>query len=344
MKEQESYDVRFSNALKKEHSKVFSPEKRSFRDDFVDEIGKCPVCGEAKYSVFCVKDSFVHKRCTNCGFVYVDPRLNFNATISFYNSDVNEIYNESKFHEVVDNAPDDLENLKNYKLLRQHLPGDVKGMKLLEIGPGKGTFLAKAANDGFEVHAIELNTLLIEKLKKITEYIYTKDILELDLPEDYFDVIYFRDVMEHIPNAIEFLTKVQLLLRKGGIVFIDTHNIDSIVNLATKDFHTVIFAFEHPVHWSPKTLTLAGEKAGLKIQKVYFDHGYQSVFHIVNYLLHPSFTYIYPPRRKKAATFFLKAAFKILNLRYVRALDSRLMNSLSRLLKKGSKMQVVFTK
>ena len=338
-----TYDERLSIALKKEHSKVIDREKGELYPSVAENLNACPVCGENDYGIYCVKDNFVHKRCTACDLVYVDPRLNQEATVAFYNSDVNEIYNEEKFHGIAENAPDNLENLKNYGLLKKHVR-DAKGKKLLEIGPGKGTFLAKAASEGFEVYAIELNKLLIENLKKTTENIYDKDILELDLPKDFFDVIYFRDVMEHIPNMKPFLQKVADILKPGGIVFIDTHNIDSLINRATKDYHTVIFAFEHPVHWSPKTLSLAGEKVGLRPVKVYFDYINLSLGRIIHHHLVPSFTYIYPPERGQISKFILGKLLRILDIKFISRIDKSLCRMIAKLFRSGAKMQVLFTK
>lgn len=338
-----TYYLRLKKALINEHSKVFDEDSGLMKKEVREELNKCPVCGTPEYKIYCVKDSFVHKRCKNCSFVYVDPRLNQEATVAFYNSEVNEVYNENKFHKIEENAPDDVENLKNYELLRKNI-SDVKGKKLLEIGCGKGTFLAKAASDGFEVEAIELNKLLIERLKKITSKIYEEDILQLDLPENYYDVIYFRDVMEHIPSIQPFMQKISKILKPGGIVFIDTHNIDSLVNMATREYHTVIFAFEHPVHWSPKTLSLAGKNAGLMVKKVYFDHLNITFRRIIIYYLTPSFTYIFPPQMNRKIVFFWDTFSWILGLKYISAIDRSVMKFLSGITRKGAKMQVLFTK
>ena len=338
-----TYDERLNLALQKEHQKVMDTPRSDLFSEVAIRLNACPVCTNPNHYIYCVKDLFVHKKCKNCGFVYLDPRLNQVATVAFYNSEVNEIYNEIKFHSIEHTTADDAENLKNYELLKKHI-SVVKGKKLLEIGPGKGTFLAKAASDGFEVHAIELNSLLIERLKKTTDKIYVQDILELDLPDDYFDVIYFRDVMEHIPDISPFLQKVKQVLKPGGILFIDTHNIDSLINRATRQYHTVIFAFEHPVHWSPKTLSLAGTLAGLTPQNVYFDYSDLSLSRIIYYYLVPSFTYIFPPKRSKLSKFILGKLLRILEIKPIHKLDILICNFLARITNKGAKMQVLFTK
>jgi len=336
------YDIRLKKALENEHAKIFDGSG-AMKETVKEELSACPVCDSKELGIYCIKDLFVHQKCDKCNFVFLNPRLNQEATVSFYNSEVNEVYNENKFHGIEEDAPDNIENLKNYKLLRENVT-EVKGKKLLEIGCGKGTFLAKAASDGFDVYAIELNKLLIENLKKITPNIYTEDIHDLDLEDNFFDVIYFRDVIEHIPSIGSFLKKIQQILKPGGLLFIDTHNIDSVVNSITKEFHTVIFAFEHPVHWSPKTLQLAGERAGLTYSKVYFDHQHQSMLRILDYIITPSFTYIYPPKKNGLKMLFLKGLHSFLKLKIMRPFDLKIMDMVSKMTNRGSKMQVLFTK
>jgi 2-polyprenyl-3-methyl-5-hydroxy-6-metoxy-1,4-benzoquinol methylase len=340
-----TYDERLSIALQDEYACLLDSSGAEFNSSKIQILNQCPVCCGKDYSIYCIKDKFVHKTCKNCGLVYLDPKLNRDTTLNFYNSKANEIYNEQKFHLVDTVFPDDIENLHNYNLLLENIKDKVyKGKKILEIGPGRGTFLAKAVEDGFEAYAVELNSLLIENLKKITNNVYTDDILNIELPENFFDAIYFRDVMEHIDLPMLFLNKIQSVLKPGGILLIDTHNINSIVNSATKEFHTVIFAFEHPLHWSPKSLSFAGEKAGLIYKKTYFIHLHQSLYVIVHNYLIPSFTYIYPPKQAKAAKLFYKILAITLNLPVIKSIDSVASILISKLFGKGSKMQMVFTK
>jgi len=340
-----TYDERLSIALQDEYASLQDSSGNNFSSTKIQILNKCPVCFEKKYSIYCIKDKFVHKNCKNCGLVYLDPKLSREATLSFYNSNVNEIYNEQKFHLPDKILPDDVENSHNYNLLLKSI-NDKKlaGKKILEIGPGRGTFLAKAVEDGFDAYAVELNSLLIDNLNKITKNVYTDDILNIELPDNFFDVIYFRDVMEHIDMPIPFLKKIHLILKPGGIVFIDTHNIKSLINSITKEYHTVIFAFEHPLHWSPKSLEFACKSVGLIMKKTYYNHHNQSLSWVINYFLKPSFTYIFPPKKSFVTIFAYKVLNKILGISIINKIDKSISVMISKLFDKGAKMQMVLTK
>jgi len=339
-----TYSERLQNALQNEHNKIFSEETGSLKAEYSEKVETCQVCDLDETSVYCIKDGFVHLKCKNCGFIYISPRMNVEATHNFYNSEVNEIYNETKFHGDSESVSlDDLLNIKNYEIVRHHYPLP-QGKKLLEIGPGRGVFLKNAKKEGFEVHAIELNSKLITQLESFCEKVYSEDILNLDLDEDYFDVIYFRDVMEHIPDVVPFLMKVKSVLKPGGLLLIDTHNIDSLINRLTKEYHTVIFGFEHPVHWSAKTLKLVCEKNGFTHLNTFYSDIDLSLHNFINYRTNLSFTYIFPPKKSKLTNFVSKVVLFILSLPLVRHLDRWLSNLVSSTFNCGAKMQVTFTK
>lgn len=337
------YDSRYKKALQNELSSLIDSNTGNFKPEKVEYLNKCPVCSSKSFNIFCVKDHFIHKRCKKCGLVYLDPKLTREATLAFYNSEVNEIYNEEKFHNINDSAPDNVNNLKNYQILKDKIK-DPKGKKFLEIGPGKGTFLKRATDDGYDTYAIELNKILIQNLKKITPNVYSDDIEKIDLPENFFDVIYFRDVMEHIDHPIPFLTKVHKVLKPGGLLLIDTHNINSFTNRRLKEFHVVIFAFEHPVHWSAASLTYAARMVGLKRTGLFMDHSGQTLRHVINSFKNPEFTYINPPADRKLGTFLSLIDKYYYKFRFGPKLDVKLSEFFSKLFRRGSKMQLLFTK
>lgn len=338
---QNIYSIRLKNALNIELGKVFDNNGK-MKVEKAHFIEACPVCKSRECNVEFVKDNFIHKKCSICEFIFIDPRLNEKASFDFYNSQVNEIYNETKFHEENYSISfDDTFNLNNYELIKEIIL-ETKGKNFLEIGPGRGAVIKQANLDKFNVYAVELNKLLIEKIKPYCTKLFDEDIINIDFEGVLFDVIYFRDVMEHIPEPIPFLNKISSLLKPGGVLLIDTHNINSFINLITREYHTVIFGFEHPVHWSEKTLVKAGESVGLKHLKSEFTEIDFSIYNVLNYILNPSFTFINPPKNKR--NIFLKFLLLLFKLPIIRKIDYHLSKFISLKMRRGSKMQVFFTK
>jgi hypothetical protein len=126
-------------------------------------------------------------------------------------------------------------------------------------------------------------------------------------------------------------------------MFIETHNIDGLINQIVREKHTVIFGFEHPNHWSPKTIGKALENSGFEVQKIF----HSSLDFTLNYLLiycsGPTFTTIMPVTVRKR-----RLLFKMLRVPFwfspIRLLDRTITSQIANLLKKGSVMKVLAVK
>ncbi|MGC6431481.1 MAG: class I SAM-dependent methyltransferase [Jejuia sp.] len=119
----------------------------------------------------------------------------------------------------------------------RYLPENAK--KVIDIGCGNGAFASviKAQNSA-EVWGIEyMETHAIEAQSKLDKVFIGKceDFIE-DLPDNYFDVIYFNDVLEHLAYPDEVLKVIKPKLSINGIV------ISSIPNMRFyKTFKRLLF-------------------------------------------------------------------------------------------------------
>jgi len=104
------------------------------------------------------------------------------------------------------------------------------GMRVLDLGCGKGRHALYCARKRIETHAVDISDSALESLRKECEggqlFEYLKvvktDIKELPFPDGYFDAIicvnvinhgYWRDVKQYFKEA----TRV---LKKGGFLFV----------------------------------------------------------------------------------------------------------------------------
>jgi len=338
----EDYNNRLNSELKSLHSHIFN-------DKYLIEVN-CPVCNSNSYRLYGIKDGFTYRRCKKCEMIYMSPRLTDSATLAFYNSKANEVYNEIKFHGQGANIEQD--NLVNYQNLEliikstQAHPTKSEQLKLLEVGCGSGFFLKSAQNAGFDVYGLELNSRLLGNAKKLLEVetIYGVDVQECDFPDEHFDVIYLRDVIEHIHSPMPFLRKLSALLKVGGVLFLETHNVEGLIFKAVRIRHTCFFGFEHPVHWSPKTLSLALEKSGLDFVDIKFESMDCTLYEMIHYYRESTFTTIFKSANNKIFDKFLGIILRFLRIPIVKYLDFLVTPKVASLLGHGSTMKFIATK
>lgn len=107
-----------------------------------------------------------------------------------------------------------------------YLPKNAK--KVLEVGCGRGTFAAqiKAYNNA-EIWGIELVETEAELAKSIVDNIFVgkcEDIIK-DLPDNYFDAVYFNDVLEHLVDPYWVLSKLKAKIATNGLIISSIPNI-----------------------------------------------------------------------------------------------------------------------
>lgn len=106
------------------------------------------------------------------------------------------------------------------------LPNTAK--KALDVGCAEGVFgMAIKSKNNAEVWGIELMEDHANEAKKVLDKVFIGPCESFlnDLPENYFDVIYFNDVLEHMVDPYSVLTEIKKKLSHNGLV------ISSIPNL-----------------------------------------------------------------------------------------------------------------
>ncbi len=174
-----------------------------------------------------------------------------------------------------ENKPEAYYNFPRQEMLT-YLPKYAK--RVLEVGCGQGTFATqiKAYNNA-EVWGIEFMPEEAEVAKSVMDKIFVgpcEDHIE-SLPDNYFNAIYFNDVLEHLAYPDEVLKTLKSKLANNGLI------ISSIPNL--RNFRVL------------KMLVLKGnwdyadhgimDKTHLRwftkksIHKMYTDLGYEVISH-----------------------------------------------------------------
>lgn len=221
-------------------------------------VAQCAVCGSTgAVPTWTVGDSllgfpgeFRIVRCIACGTMRLTPRLLFGQRRGSFTDDyplfdwalgrkeAKPAQRIARFQAQID------------EIGRRQLPG-----RMLDVGCGDGYFLLGMQERGWQVRGIELHEGVAA---------YARDQLGLDVVAgaEYevewggpFDCITVLGVIEDVDDPNELLARCHENLAEGGLLVVQTHNIESweARYFGPKWFN--IEAPRHVWHFSPKTLT-----------------------------------------------------------------------------------------
>ena len=105
-------------------------------------------------------------------------------------------------------------NIRLYELalVLPFIPGH---SKVLEIGAGAGWQARKLNEHGFDVTAIDIEGSLYEAVQEWPIIHY--DGFHIPFPDNYFDVVFSSNVLEHIYHIGQFQAEIQRVLRPQGV-------------------------------------------------------------------------------------------------------------------------------
>jgi len=182
-----------------------------------------------------------------------------------------------QWHAERDVPEDDHYDSPWHVLARAHL-GDLRGLKLLEIGCGRGGFARYLHEQGADLVAADFSEKAVEiARRRLAGFpnceLLVADIQDIPFAAETFDVVISLDTLEHVLNTDRGLAELVRVARVGGRVIITTPNYLSLVGvwrvylrLIGRRFHEVGQPVNHP-------LTLLGRirklrKLGCRIDAV----------------------------------------------------------------------------
>jgi len=102
---------------------------------------------------------------------------------------------------------------------------EIKDGNILEIGCYDGNLLLKLYDDGLNIFGIDPSNLTGELKKKVGEERIINDFFtEKTYQNKKFDVVIFRNLLEHLYDINVFIKNVKNILKTNGHIFIDVPN------------------------------------------------------------------------------------------------------------------------
>ena len=175
--------------------------------------------------------------------------------------------------------------VKNFRI---HVP--IRDAKVLDIGCGGGLFLSMLKQEGAEVIGIELSDSRAQYAKTRHNLEIHKHPIESDLWQEgyanHFDAVTLWDVIEHVNYPYQTLQSAVNVLKKDGLLFIDTPARDSFYHqfgeityrLSGGKFPTFLNAmysshlFGHKQIFSTTEMKALFEAIGLEIIELHVFH------------------------------------------------------------------------
>ncbi|MEM6450155.1 MAG: class I SAM-dependent methyltransferase [Cyanobacteria bacterium P01_D01_bin.105] len=138
--------------------------------------------------------------------------------------------------------------------------------QLLDVGCGTGEFLSVSSRDGWEVKGVEMSSDSTEiAAKKVgSQNVVCGDIYSPKLANRKFDIITSYHVIEHLLDPLSFLKQSYLLLKEGGVIFLETPNFGSFGARVRQGNWSQIKPPQHISFFTPFSLLFSLKKAGFQ--------------------------------------------------------------------------------
>lgn len=213
-------------------------------------------------------------RCRKCGFVYTNPlvviapeeRGRFYSQPDKYRSSVSDAQPLKVFNRSLD--------------ILERFTGRRRG-RLLDVGAGKGEFLAAAKIQGWEAYGIEPSKDFVSyaKDKYAVDIRHCPELGKAGFPENYFDALTLNMVLEHVDEPSKLMSEVNRLLKKGGLLYIEVPNTASLFLKLIKIYYILkgrqwsplLSPLHYPYHcygYNKSCLKLLCDSNGFDIKKI----------------------------------------------------------------------------
>lgn len=182
------------------------------------------VCGTRNYDLFLdfKKDGESHQilKCRQCGLFRTWP-VPLEEEPDFYQKQDDYLEKEEQLALRTSFARTTLLRLKKYR----------QSGHLLDIGCNLGILVKEARLLGFDAYGVDPCHKAIERGKKIfhlNECLKIGDLTTVDFSEGSFDVVTLIHCLEHLGDLSFVLKKIKFILKKDGIILIESPNLNSL--------------------------------------------------------------------------------------------------------------------
>lgn len=135
--------------------------------------------------------------------------------------------------------------------------------RLLDVGCADGLFLHLARQAGWQVQGVEMAEESVAYARQTFQLdVFCGDLREAKFPDQYFDVVTFWHVLEHLHDPLGELQEAYRVLKPGGLLVVDVPNIASWQARLFGAGWRALDTPRHLYHFSPPSLKAMLARAG----------------------------------------------------------------------------------
>lgn len=291
-------------------------EQRSLHYEL--ETVPCALCGSARHAIYLrqarelfngLDACFDVVRCSDCGFIFTNPRPTA-ATIACFYPD-SATYYQPKQEREKSLRPGFRGRLQRARLARHrgypfregggasllaalgggrdlllaHVPRHVAGGRLLDIGCAWGGYLSRMRDLGWQVQGLELNARAAEHARReLGLAVRTGSFAEIDEPPGSYQVVHLSMVLEHLYDPAGALAKIHSLLTEGGELILSVPDISGWEARLFKAHAYTLQVPQHLSHFSPATVTDFLHRAGFRVDRIVHQNSRKDLVKSADYL------------------------------------------------------------
>jgi 2-polyprenyl-3-methyl-5-hydroxy-6-metoxy-1,4-benzoquinol methylase len=238
---------------------------------------KCNSCGADDYSViFPEGKAQIHRivKCNQCGLMFANPQTThtIDGKVSMDEGEIKDRVALEK--ELKDFIPNKNQYLKkqyiqqrDYLKVLDYFEERERGI-LLDIGSYTGVFLNSAKERGWTPLGIE--PMSLPRIYSIREFgleVYPMAFEKAQIEGACIDIIVSFHVIEHVYDPMEFILKAYKVLKKGGVLVLETPTYDSFWFKLLRHRERSVRCNGHVYFFTKSSLRNLIEKAGFTVIK-----------------------------------------------------------------------------
>lgn len=244
----------------------------------LEPVTACCICGTSQWAkpigtgkdfeYESSPDSFVAKRCSNCGLVFLDPRPAMSELPTIYGAE----YHAYDFTEEKFGLAYRVRSWLESRRLRKWCGDLPPGARIIDIGAGDGfhlKLLEQLGGGKWSLEGVDPDAHAISAARARGLQMHHGLVQDLDLPQDSYDFATLIMTIEHVDSPDRMLEDVASLLKPDGCVGIITDNTGSPDFAIAKRRHWGGYHF--PRHWnlfSKASIRKLASNAGLEVVRI----------------------------------------------------------------------------